>query len=235
MRGVLRAIVVAASGWRCKGGRAGLGRWTGGRNRLMAAGVPSKPNTSGRTGCPGWGRLMPARGELVSGVAAKGRGRRSPRSRARTTSIPYGMNRTWTSKGIGNRAGLGHAFLCRRAAPGRQSKGAQFCPDSNPAGPVNPVARCSVLWKSPSSEDRRRQPGGKAVACWLPIGSTTSGRGIGLDRLDPCERLEGWDGATKRVGNGTKQLNVLEGDPAVRTNTTRAGGEDLSLEFRHGG
>jgi hypothetical protein len=37
---------------------------------------------------------MPARGQLVSGIAAKGRGRRSPRSWARATSIPYRMNRT---------------------------------------------------------------------------------------------------------------------------------------------
>jgi endonuclease YncB( thermonuclease family) len=42
IRRALRArIIVAASGWRCLGGRAGLGRWTR---------------------CPGWGRLMPARG-----------------------------------------------------------------------------------------------------------------------------------------------------------------------------
>jgi hypothetical protein len=41
----------------------------------------------------GW--LMASRGELVSGAAAKGSGRRSPRSWARTTSIPYWMNRTW--------------------------------------------------------------------------------------------------------------------------------------------
>jgi hypothetical protein len=31
----------------------------------------------------------------VSGAAVKGSGRRSPRSSARTTSIPYRMNRTW--------------------------------------------------------------------------------------------------------------------------------------------
>ena len=31
----------------------------------------------------------------MSGAAVKGRGRRSPGSVARTTSIPYGMNRIW--------------------------------------------------------------------------------------------------------------------------------------------
>ena len=31
----------------------------------------------------------------MSGAAVKGSGRRSPRSLARTTSIPYRMNRTW--------------------------------------------------------------------------------------------------------------------------------------------
>ena len=46
-------------------------------------------------GALGWGQLKPASGWLVSRVAAKGSGRRSPRSLARSTSIPYRMNRTW--------------------------------------------------------------------------------------------------------------------------------------------
>ena len=37
---------------------------------------------------------MASGGQLVSGAAAKGSGRRSPRSLARTTSIPYWMKRT---------------------------------------------------------------------------------------------------------------------------------------------
>ena len=58
-------------------------------------------------GALGRGQLMPASGQPVSGGVAKGSGRRSPRSLARTTSIPYRISRTWFFMPVT----ITHAFL----------------------------------------------------------------------------------------------------------------------------
>ncbi len=90
MRGVLRAIIVAASPWRCKGGRAGLGRWHG-AEPVDGRGCAIEAQHIRVDRAPGLGPVDA--GPRLAGI--KGRRRRSPQSLARTTSIPYWMNRTW--------------------------------------------------------------------------------------------------------------------------------------------
>ena len=128
----------------------GDGHAARGRNRLRAAGVPPTPETGGWTGCPGWGRLMPARGELVSGVAAKGRGRRSPRSWARTTSIPDRMNRTRFFIPVTI------TFFSRANAAALQSARCRCCPRAPPGRPGRYTARrsaCTAASRSARSQD----------------------------------------------------------------------------------
>ena len=80
--------------------------------------------------------------------------------------------------------------------------------------------------------DSNSLPGKKAV---LEDRSATdsipSHHRIGVDGPTARERLEGRDGAAQRVGDGAEQLALLDGDPAVRADARRAGGEDLPLEL----